>query len=293
MKTKFIFLTSFILFVMQIKGQEYIPLVQENRIWSTLLVTYIDVGNSIPDSSYLTKYNKFEGDTTIGDFQYLKVYETENENMTDWTLKGCIREDTDKKVWYKQLELDEHLFYNFNAQVGETFETDWYILTIDSIKYIETNGILRKHIYLGDNIPGLYEVWIEGIGSTCGILYSGYIFTVGGSSHFLCMHENEQLILQNTYYNECWLISEMGDYEEKIPDVKVFMDYNRGIIIENNEHFEITFEIFNILGQQIVNKEVESECISYINNNLLKNCIYIYQIYTPAYKIKTQKFIIN
>ena len=285
MKTKLTFLL-FLFISFYSYSQKYIPIVEENKEWSTLTVWTSDW----PDTTYYTTFNKFEGDTTIGEYQYLKVYETQNQELTDWILKGCIREDSTRKVWYKPIDNYERIKYDFGMQAGDTILIENYPdLILDSIKEISVNGSVRQSFYLSNEYAT--EIWIEGIGSLLGILNSGLAGTAGGYSLLLCLHENSELIWQNSDYAECWLVSGINKINDNLIKVNILTDFNNNIKIENNELTDIYIEIYNLLGQMIFFKRVESNSSIYLNHEKFNKGIYLCRIITDEKKIKTIKII--
>ena len=67
---------------------QYNPgLTDTTKRWST--IDQYTAGGGIPYSFF----NKFSGDTLVGNVAYLKVWTSFDEMMADWELSGFIREE--------------------------------------------------------------------------------------------------------------------------------------------------------------------------------------------------------
>jgi hypothetical protein len=210
-----------LLTIISISGQNYFPVVEENKKWNVMYVGFPGFGDTI----YSTNTYKFEGDTVINGLNYLKVYKSEEEIPELWTLEGCIREDQDKKVYFNKWGID-YLKYDFGVEIGDTIEISPNYsplqVLVESIDSVIINGIYRKSILLKDiTYSNAHELWIEGVGSNRGILESGTAGYVGGWRWFLCMSQNEELIYMNPNYNNCYLKS-----QEYIPLVQESSEWN-------------------------------------------------------------------
>ena len=188
----------------------YHPIVEDGKQWNVLFSYPWNPPE--PQHKYTDIY-KIEGDTLVDGLSYKVMYTTRNEDLTGWSVCGVIRETEDKQVLYRRdgASYDE-ILYDFSMEVGDTiimsgsgFYPDWMFV-------VETNEILiggepRKQIVL--EYPwGDREVWIEGIGSLYGIIDSGALFLMGGSTNLLCHYEHGDLIWQNTTpgYDECYMV---------------------------------------------------------------------------------------
>jgi len=150
------------------------PLVSSNKLWSTMKGP-VSGSSSFFCQSYFTK---FSIDTVIDSQHYLKVLRGEDQQMKKWITEGFIREDSNQKVYYKDTSAkSECLLYDFGCQVGDTLNLDCGCIgkgyLVDSIKSTGSFGYSMKYFYLTYLEYGTNEVWIEGIGSTMGILNGG------------------------------------------------------------------------------------------------------------------------
>ena len=262
-----------------LKAQEYVPMLQEGNEWNTLCV--VSAGLFI--EGYSNYVNWCSGDTLIDGAQYTKLMGTEDgENPHLFTL---LREE-DSKVWARLNNQTERLLYDFNANVGDTLRIG-YIgeeLIVDSISIEQIGGIDRKMYWFGleyDFIgePYAIETWIEGIGSSFGLLYSGTEDVVGGYSVGLCFHQNGDLIWQNPQYGYCTY----DDVEDnKDSEISIYPNPVRDmVVIEGIEVFEV--HVFNSLGQLI--KETKDNVLDLSDHEA---GIYIIKVITPSETITKQ-----
>ncbi len=201
------------------KAQDYHPIVEDGKQWNVLF-TY-PWSPPEPPHRYTDIY-KIEGDTLVDGVPYKVMYATRNEDLTGWNLWGFLRETEDGQVFSRRPSTsDEHLLYDFSMEVGDTICMCDYGFYECCMVVVEKGEILvneepRQQIVLEYPFGnGEQEVWIEGIGSLYGIINSGSLFLMGGSTDLLCYYEDGDLIWQNSYpsINSCYFVypSQHGD----------------------------------------------------------------------------------
>lgn len=212
-KKNLILLTLFTFFCSNLleaqDDSEFISMLQENRIWSIQHEKHVLIG-----------------DTVINDQTYKKLFfHNYLEELTPDSLQyiAALREDsTNTKVYYIfHGQEEEHLLYDFTLEVGDEFHVHSPVYTLSSgplilpeghqspesmevvkVKDSLIAGVVRKVLHFNNVyewVDGI-EWWIEGIGSTMGIMYSGnlnYLIPDGSYAFLLCYHQGEELILQN------------------------------------------------------------------------------------------------
>jgi hypothetical protein len=130
-----------------------------------------------------TPYFYFSKDTNGIYFNGNKYWKIEKQTSPTYTPSisyGYIFDDTlSKKVFYYSNSSGlSNLLYDFSANVGDTINSVGNPVAIDtvivdSIKFISSNSIIRKQIYLHSirfTNPQT-KIWIEGIGSTYDLFY--------------------------------------------------------------------------------------------------------------------------
>lgn len=258
---KTIFLITGLISIISISGQNYFPLVEENKEWNVLHVGY---NWNFTDTIFTTTSYKIEGDTVIGLNTYFKVYYSQEEYPVNWTYKGCVREDQDKKV-YLHYWGDDYLIYDFGVEVGDTieiFDNSYPVETlVEATDSIFINGSYRKSILLNYlSLNGVFERWIEGVGSNRGFLESGTAGYVGGWYWCLCMSQNGELIYMYPNYNACYLIS-TGIDEINGNELEIYPNPTSHILtlkFPNPARIE-SISITDLKGQKIRNLEYSKE----------------------------------
>ena len=107
--------------------------------------------------------------------------------------------------------------------------------------------------------PTAAEIWIEGIGSDLGLLYSESAGICGAYYRTLCFHQNDELIWQNPNYDDCTF-----DAVGENTGVKkvLYPNPTRGTIrieAENIRHVTI----YNNLGEIIFETETSDNTFEY------------------------------
>jgi hypothetical protein len=205
--------TVLILISSMVSGQNSYQIADTTKTWNTMWGGYWALGIAHCGG---TKTNKFGNEVIYGDTTYLMVMEATDSLHTNWDMIGYIREDTlTGKVFFRKWD-GEGLIYDFNLQIGDSVTINNYYagfadvtLICGNIDSVNINGQFKKRIYLYRYYPGEYpaDIWIEGIGSTGGLLYSG----LGGAAvaspiwKLLCCSQNDTLIYMDSIYNRCFL----------------------------------------------------------------------------------------
>jgi len=150
MKAKiFIIINIFYVLTIRAQGYEYVPLVNEEHIWS-----YAFVRQTSPADYEVDSYSVYQlrGDTVINELNYKKLLYGCSE-----TYIAAVRE-VDKKVFIKEDQQEDQLLYDFNLQEGDWANYLHQVIKIDTIQIGDTK---RKRFVFDAG----YETWIEGIGA--------------------------------------------------------------------------------------------------------------------------------
>jgi len=286
------------LFSLYSYGQITEMLVDTNKIWSNLFSTHT---GGPPPYYKLTTFVKFSGDTIINSNHYKKVLTSQDSLQSNYIVSGYIREDSSNKVFYrKSHDSTIRLLYDFNVKVGDTVNIGWsyfpmkfVVETVDSIyiydKYLKRIVILEDHGKFG-------EQWIEGIGSLCGVLESGYFFIVGSRHELLCYYENDTLKYSNPGYPDCYYNTVgVNDPVPDEPDVNLYpnpITSTSIFSIENKQTKNYILEIYNLNGVIIKTFVFNDEQLLLHNKNFVPG-LYFYRLIDAGKDIKTGKFIIK
>lgn len=185
-------------------GQTYFGFPDSNAVWN---VTHL----SMSGYTALNPYFIF-GDTLINGHFYKKIYQSEDSfpNSGNAVYKAAVR-DTNQQ-WYfvfndSNVEL---LMYDFNLAPGDTVvinNNQWSQseLRVNAIDSVFLAGQYRKRMKMSftyDLSGHSYENWIDGIGSTLGLLDAGLSIVCEGKE-LSCFHENELLIYTSRPDSNC------------------------------------------------------------------------------------------
>lgn len=248
-------------------GQEYLPILEENRVWSIM-----------------HEKHALLGDTMINETTYKKLfYHSYIEEFTPDSLQyiAAMREDSlNEKVYFiwKNHE-DEVLLYDFSLEVGNTFEVNSPFLGLGEPTYIEDyfnqrilevaqisetviGGEARKTIHLTRyEDPSFGEYWIEGIGSSVGLIYAGYFSDPIMDAPYpflLCVHEDSILMYQEDdpwglYMNTCYAepTTNVDEIEVKSYGFNVWPTFFKEQIFlqSNSQAFKVS--VYDLTGRMI------------------------------------------
>ncbi len=148
--------------------------------------------------------------------EYMEVMECFDSLQQTYDYIGDIREEpATKRVFFRLGEgLPEGLLYNFNLQVGDTVHVvNYYFnyeigpMICDSIDQVEIDGELKNRLYLNREYYNIRaDVWIEGIGSTYGLMYSGMgAANFAGGRNLLCCSKAGNTIWMDSLYLDCYI----------------------------------------------------------------------------------------
>ncbi|HOW26474.1 MAG TPA: T9SS type A sorting domain-containing protein [Bacteroidales bacterium] len=225
-------------------------IVDTNKLWVD--AEYINFG-----PGFTTAY-RFQDDTIIGAYEYKELYKTDDISLTDWGLRGWMREE-DKIVYFKDpyWDDDEYILYDFNLEMGDTFNFIKYpwpmiVESIDTV--ILLNGELKKRIIL--DCFGDSEEWIEGIGSTRGLTKVTEGIDVSDLWYWLnCFFENDILkyeqffLIYDCFFNTTGIDKNTLD-QKIVVSPNPFSDYTT-FKYELPESGVIHLTIVNHLGQEV------------------------------------------
>src|SRR5574344_976072 len=246
------------------------------------LISYSQLNYFLSDSNayFSVGYYKFwfQGDTVISNKQYKKVFRQIFDTVADFnraTYYAAVREDTlNEKIYCIQTNYGiERLICDFSLNAEDTVSVYCFwasenypgleFIEVHSVDSIQINNQFRKRINIKNGYSIDYEEsWIEGIGSTFGLFFpSAYgVVDLGAIPELLCIHINDTMIYQNSFYNNCYYYEEIpepnGIRENTENNIKLYPNPANNIL--NIEHTiksdtQIQYYIINSCG--VVYKE--------------------------------------
>lgn len=196
--------------------QEY-PLVDANNQWNV---------TTISGPNYSTTKQRFKSEeVSLQGKKYLQIETAVEENSDDWTDYPLYMRECNGKLFGRQIDTGEDLYFDFNLEQGDTLFSDQYIgaadLRIDSVYNIEyLDGSIRKTLYVEAlNGFGYFEM-IEGIGSTIfplteyqNIAWIDFSKTLG------CFTANDEVVYIGDSFSSCWPVGVDDQLDEDAVEI--------------------------------------------------------------------------
>ncbi|MDA3821624.1 MAG: T9SS type A sorting domain-containing protein, partial [Bacteroidales bacterium] len=218
-------------------------------------------------------------------------------NASNSTYLCAVREYDHKWVFIPEAQNTEYILYDFDVEIGDTVivnnpwesETELIVFRIDSTLLLNK---YHKTIDLGhwDGPSGeasITENWIEGIGSTKGLIYSGiYVFDYAHS--LICFHENDTLVYMNSPDNSCGYIHISSRPNTNNFQLKFFPNPTlNNLYIETK--LDCLTEIYDLSGVKKIRSKEHTIDVSNLEPGL-----YIIQCKSEnGYTLKAEKLIIS
>lgn len=282
-------------------SQDYIPFPtsESNPVWSDLVIEDLSYPYPQPDKCHTTFYG-LRGDTIFEDLIYSKLYKNNpyavnpdpEFNIETADYVGAIREDDDKKVWYRHDDEEyDVLLYDFSLEVGDTFCFEYFpdysgCYQVSDVNYVEHNDILRKSI--GFMLNGGEMTWIEGIGSNLG----WFVWPMYGNFFYQlrCFEQDEELL----YGTESCFCNNLNTSVKSTHNQNYFqLDPNPAtdfIYIKTTLNEPATIEIYDLQGRKVIEKSTvnKKEKIDVSN---LKSGLYIINLNSRDGRVKRKKMV--
>jgi hypothetical protein len=266
MKIPFLILCALV--SLSVKSQEYVPLLNEDHTWKQLVYGWTTYGQEI----------KIEGDTSIGEFTYKKIYAATEPFWDLWYLQGAFREDIAEQTIYRWNGTFDDVVYKFNVEEGESFSISpmGYPITmmVSSTGTTTVNNVLRKTITFDND--WYTETWIVGVGSSLGVLNPASNFP-DFSPSLTCFYIGNDLAYDNPNEdNECGLF--LGVENESEFELSLYPNpcQNRFRMDLPQGQFFDKLEIIDTKGS----------CVKFINSITSNNEIDINELSDGMYYVK-------
>ncbi len=190
---------------------------------------------------------------------YFKIMRTEESSLASWEEIGHVREEDNRVYYMPSYDTIEFLLYDFTLNIGDTIKLvntiyadtnnrEYIVTDIDSIDL--TSG-KKKRITLDSEDP---EIWIEGMGSLRGLIYSALLI-IGGYRELVCYYENENKIYQNPEYDFCFYTPSVVD-DKNEQEFLIYSNPSSEILtIEGLTNTQLN--IFNLSGSLVFSFNIE------------------------------------
>ncbi|MBN2164915.1 MAG: T9SS type A sorting domain-containing protein [Marinilabiliaceae bacterium] len=309
-----ILLTLIILIPISLFSQEYeyVPFPDSGAIWSEVYQPPIN-----SDLTWLEPiYERFAlngEDTVINDTVYKKLYifydTTFNKNTA--TYIGGIREDENKRVYYKGDTIihdfkpmvdfhnyEEILLFDFSVSIGDTIWEGNYpegvFQIVSNIDTIQIEGGWRRRIHF----QNYYWVkWIEGIGSTKGLLFtSGDLPTNGLDNNLICLIQGNEIKYFNNNYNDCIpIITGIETYQNNNSAINVYPNpvVNNCLTFQFGNCLVSNLKIFDCKGNSLGMYEVGGQAEYILKTEKYQPGVYFYIATNKQGIGHTGKFVVQ
>lgn len=247
-----------------------------------------------------TEIFQIEGDSIVDSKLYNKIW-VSSDSLTTMHFQGLLREDSNV-VYYIPPDFGEGILYDFNLEIGDTTSVNnifcgdelipIHIIDIDTVEYF---GESRKRWLIGEN-GNVEEIWIEGIGSLNGPLYTKYWYCIICPVwELLCYHKNNTLEYIMPGETDCY--QNTVGIEESITKDEILIRPNpvkKGNSIEIEMNFKpLIVDLVNSSGILIQHHTSIQDRIIKFETNDLETGLYLIKITNQESKIQTLKIIIE
>lgn len=281
-------------------------IVDTGKVWNNLVINE-------PTGVLTTENIRFTFDIVINSITYKWVEMFFDEAQQNWSNYGYIREDANKRVYYKMLDMwPERLLYNLGLSINDSIvayglATNSSMVYLDSIKYYVTSidSILigtsyHRQLHLSyrmfpDSSLVEGEQWVDSVGSMSGMLHNFSPLLGNDTYHLLCYSENDILKYHNPSFTSCHVFTSVDPILNSSEIVKIspnpVADVSSLIVNGINGNEELTMDLYNSLGQKVLDKKFTR--VTQIYRNQLSPGIYFYKIYFKSGKIASGKLVVN
>ena len=256
-KRLLLYILTMIPFAAAIAQTEYESLLSESKIWT--MRYHLSLAPDAGDIYHFFEYRLAE-ESIINGIPFKRVQarnsDDEGEYPDEWKDAFFSIGQDDGKVYIKYND-DDNIFavMDFSLKKGDTFvmapdpdpysQMNFYVTEVtDTVLVNSTDKTPRKclHLQVGD-MPGMYEVWIEGIGSLYGGLEGVAMYhAVGSFPNLMSCTDGDQMLYEysdpsgisvqhasNREYTPVYTLQ--GQRVESVP--------RKGVYIQNGKKFVI------------------------------------------------------
>ncbi len=272
-------------------------MVKEGAEYNTFIYNYFGYIEPIK-----TLTTKFEGYTTIGENEYMNVYQKDTSTTNEYELIGYMREEDNGKVYFYDND-KEYLLYDFGMEVGDSIKIYWQqcyecetYIRLDSITEEEIGGAMRKCYHTSSNEFGFWGapvVWVEGIGSLDGLFYPESMTAPGGYiTTLLCYKEKGELVYMNEEFDDCIIGNTLSEEEVMTGTSisKVYPNPGENILNIRTVLPEGRIEVYDILGKVIYKHDITEEVTKIPTEGWAKG-MYLWRVYSEGKEAEGGKWV--
>lgn len=303
------------------KPNTFLPLPTKDVEWSVLT----RFSDNFLGSIYTTHHYRLLGDTILQDKIFTKLYRSAGKafNIDSAEYVGAYINESSYVFFIDKGRHSARLLYNFNAPIGWISTTlncnpngdrctYYQLVSKDTIMYKDQIKRMRYNFELKIKRDGVLVTndrysysWIEGLGSTLGILPDPYIYSFSPIGYpfiikdLLCFKQNDTLMYTHPdlYKGNC--------YMDLVDDVKD-LDSSPVVNIYPNPAFEKLFiqsdltvskntssiVLIDVMGRVVLQKPLDAALVQLDVSNLSPG-IYFVQILSKEGRVRVSKKIVK
>ena len=292
-------------------GQQYTSFIDTNSTWRDIIELSCSHGPSYLNHYWYDAQEFLSGDTVINFIDYKKLYltgakehyEYNHGNETRDTSYYCnyyiggLREDSLKQVFWVDTNGVEHLRFNFNLQIGDSFDICYGLgcyVTVQSIDSVQVLNTYRKRFNFPNGFGWVYL--IEGIGMNFGLLGRMDGSVCGGGllrSYFY----SDSLAYPNQTNISLLECNTVGINEIFKPGFEILIYPNpftvNALISFSRAVYNATFSVYNLLGEKVMETtNVNGESFEF-NRGSLQSGVYVFEVSEKGNPIIRGKAVVN
>tara|TARA_R110000868_G_C10783245_1_gene755681 strand:+ start:43 stop:960 length:918 start_codon:yes stop_codon:yes gene_type:complete len=223
----------------------------------------------------MTTVYGFQGDTTIQSEQWFKMYSSSDTSFTtNLEYQGLLRAENGY-VFFQDTTSTVDTLYNFNLEEGDSvlyvfYDTYPEYLEVVDVDSVEINSQMFKRLRFREPtviqaFTELDEVWIEGIGSLLGPLFTirEEVFSDGempDSLKLVCSHMDEILYWENPFYDNCMVNIILDIENAEMVGFDIYPNpSSRQIFIRQQQSNAGQFYVRDILGREVRSGLLQSD----------------------------------
>lgn len=268
-----------ILLVSSFIAKSQISMLDSNYVWANQWCCYFEDF----DCGYV--YNSIGGDTLLNGEVYKKIY---GFSSPIGYPSAFLREDSG--FVYNE---NEEVYYNFHLQVGDTFTfpqsamISYLNVIVDSVTTEFIFGQTRKVI----KFDFLNMEWIEGVGSTTGLLY-GDVWYWDCNQYLNCFFDGIDSYLGEGF-DTCQIYNGTIGVKTLTEDLKIELYPNptRDLLTISSKKNVNSITVFNSLGVMI--KQINNRSTAEIDVKDLLSGLYFFQIHFDDKTAVTKKIVVQ
>ena len=207
-----------------------------------------------------------KGESLLNGKHYKKYFYTKDSAVTVGDYFALLREDTVNQRVYAIFGYGtkERLLYDFSLGIGDTvtvyskfegYTVGPWLVKIDTIDTVNIGGKNRKRLKVnGSGFQPYIEYWIEGIGSSYGLFYSGTSMAIIHDvilPNLICFEQDGVVAYMSPNVQKCYYPVPKGVSIASQWLTQLSLNVNTGMVSVNSEIVITAYKVESLTGQII------------------------------------------